>query len=96
MTEEGMLSIVKCGHTYQVRYASCNPYDVDRPPLQCPDEGALVTLLQDCGIDAWSLRQVVAVLRKGDMVVLPLVLSDVQIQAYFPLQCTSMRLSGRG
>ena len=87
MTEAGILSIVRSGHTYQVRYASCNPYDVDRPPSQCPDEGTLVTLLQDCGIDAWSLQQAITVLRKGDMAVLPLVLSEVQIQAYFPLQC---------
>ena len=61
---------------------------MDRPPLQCPDEGTLVTLLQDCGIDAWSLRQAVAALRKGDMVVLLLALSEAQIQAYFPLPCT--------
>jgi hypothetical protein len=87
MTEAGILSIVRRGHTYQVRYASCNPYDMDRPPLQCPDEETLVTVLQDCGIDAWALQQAIAALRKGDMTVLPLVLSEVQIQTYFPLHC---------
>src|SRR2546429_4048929 len=29
MTEAGILSIMRRGHTYQVRYASSNPYDMD-------------------------------------------------------------------
>src|SRR5262245_18502917 len=36
MTEAGTLSIVRRANTYQVRYASNNPYDCDRPPQQCP------------------------------------------------------------
>ena len=41
MTEAGLLSIMRHGHTYQIRYASSNPYDMDRPPYLCPDEGAV-------------------------------------------------------
>ena len=88
MTEAGTLSIVRRGPTYQIRYASCNPYTMDRPPYACPDEGILVTLLRHWGIDAWSLQQAVAVLRKGSMAVVPLGLSQAQIQAYFPLGYT--------
>ncbi len=88
MTEAGMLSIVRRGHTYQVHYASSNPYDMDRPPYQCPDEGALVTWLHHCGINAWSLQQAVAALRKGGVAGLLLVLSEAQRQAYFPPQHT--------
>jgi hypothetical protein len=88
MRETGILSIVKCGHTSQVRYASFNPYDMDRQPYQCPDESALVTLLHHCGIDTWSLQQAIAALQKGEVAVLPLVLSEAQLQAYFPLQHT--------
>ena len=50
MRETGILSIVKRGPTYQVRYASFNPYDKDRLPYPRPDEGALVALLHDFGI----------------------------------------------
>ena len=83
MTEAGILSIVKRGHTYQVRYASSNPYDMDQPPYLCPDEGVMVTLLHHYGIDAWSLQQAMAVLGKGGVAVLPLVLSEAQRQAHF-------------
>jgi hypothetical protein len=81
-----MLSIVRRGNTYQIRYASFNPYDMDRLPYQCSTEGTLVTLLRHYGIDAWSLRQSVATLRKGEVAVLPVVLSEALLQAYFPLQ----------
>lgn len=84
MIEAGILSIMRRGYTYQVRYASSNPYDMDRLPYLCPDEGAVITLLHHYGIDPWSLQQAIAVLRKGGMVVLPLVLSEAQRQAYFP------------
>ena len=85
MTEAVILSVVRRGPTYQVRYASSNPYDMDRPPYLCPDEGAMVTLLHHYGIDAWSLQQAIAVLQKGGVAVLPLVLSEAQRQAYIPL-----------
>ena len=38
MIEAGMLSIVRRGTTYQVRYASANPQGVDRQPYLCPNE----------------------------------------------------------
>jgi hypothetical protein len=84
MRETGILSIVKRGSTCQVRYASFNPYDKDRLPYPCLDEGALVTLLHYFGINGWSLQQAVAALRKGEVAVLPVALSEAQLQAYFP------------
>jgi hypothetical protein len=84
MTEEGTLSIVRRAHTYQVRYASNNPYDCDRPPQQCSDEGTLVAFLHQCGLHVWYITQAVADLRKGELVVLPIVFSHEQMQACFP------------
>ena len=86
MTEDGMLSIVPRGTTYQVRYALSNPYGMDHPPYTCPDEGTLVALLHHCGIDSWSIHQADTELRKGRMAVLPIVCSQAQMQAYFPPQ----------
>ena len=87
MRETGMLSIVKQRYTFQARYASFNPYDMDRAPYQCSDEDALITLLRHWGIDTWSLQQTVAALRKGGVAVLRVVLSAAQLQTYFPQQC---------
>ena len=87
MTEEGTLSIVRREHTYQVRYASYNPYEHDRPPQQCSDEGTLIAFLHQCGIDAWYSTQAVADLRKGGLAVLPIVFSAEQVQACFPSHC---------
>ena len=84
MTEDGMLSIVPRGTTYQVRYASSNPYDMDRPPYPCPDEGTLVALLHHCGLDTWSIYQAGTELQKGRVAVLPIDCSQEQMQAYFP------------
>jgi len=84
MRETGILSIVKRGPTAQVRYASFNPYDKDRLPYPCPNEDAMVTLLHHFGINGWSLQQAVAALRKGEVAVLPVALSEAQLQAYFP------------
>jgi hypothetical protein len=86
MRETGILSIVKRGPAYQVRYASCNPYDTDRQLYPRPDEGALVALLHDFGINGWSLQQAVVALRRGEVAVLPVTLSEAQLQAYFPPQ----------
>jgi len=86
MRETGILSIVKRGPTSQVRYASFNPYDIDHLPYPCPDEGALVTLLHHFGLNGWSLQQAVAALRGGEVAVLPVALSEAQLQAYFPPQ----------
>jgi hypothetical protein len=84
MTEEGMLSIVRRGTTYQVRYASSNPQGVDRLPYLCSNEDTLLTLFQHCGMDAWSMHQTRSELRKGRLAVLPLVCTPVQMQGYFP------------
>ena len=84
MTEAGTLSIVRRANTYQVRYASNNPYDCDRPPQQCSDEGTLVAFLHQCGMNGWYVTQALADLRKGELVVLPIVFSHEQMQACFP------------
>jgi hypothetical protein len=86
MRETGILSIIRSGPTLRVRYASFNPYDMDRRTYQCSDENAVVTLLHHCEIDAWSLQQALATLRKGEVVVLPVALSEAQLQIYFPPQ----------
>jgi hypothetical protein len=84
MTEDGILGIVRCGTTYQVRYASYNPCDLDRPPYQCSDEGTLVAWLRHCGMEPWYIHQASADLRKGGFAALPIVLSETQMQTYFP------------
>jgi hypothetical protein len=58
---------------------------MDRPPYPCPNEGTLVALLHHCGIDSWSIQQANTELQKGRMAVLPIVCSQAQMQAYFPL-----------
>ena len=85
MTEEGMLSIVRRGTAYQVRYASFNPHDLERRPYPCPDEAALVALLHHCGLEPWSLHRALAELRHGRLAVLPIALAEAQRQRYFPL-----------
>jgi hypothetical protein len=85
MTEAGILSIVRCGTTYQVRYASSNPHDMDRQPYPCPDEGTLVALLHHCGLEAWSLHRALVELRHGRLAVLSIDLAEAQRQRYFPL-----------
>ena len=84
MTAAGMLRIVRCGTTYQVRYTSSNPHDMHRHPYPCPDEGTLVALLHQCGLEAWSLHQALTELQYARMAVLLIVLSEAQRQMYFP------------
>jgi hypothetical protein len=84
MIEDGMLSIIRRGTTYQVRYASSNPHGLERRPYPCPDEGTLVALLYQCGMDPWSVQQAGTELRQGRMAVLPLRCLPAQLQAYFP------------
>ena len=86
MTEDGILGIMKRGDTYQVRYASYNPYGLDRPLYQCLDKGTLVTLLRRCGMDPWYIHQAGAELQKGGVAALPIALAEAQIQTYFSLQ----------
>jgi len=84
MTEEGTLSIVRRGTTYQVRYASSNPQGVDRQPYLCPNEDTLLTVFQHCGLDAWSMQQTWTELQHGRLAVLPLVCTPGPMQVYFP------------
>jgi len=83
MTEEGTLSIVRCGNTYQVRYASTNPYGMDRQPYVCPDEAHLGAFLRQLGIAPRSIHEVFAALRKSGFTFLLLVLAAEQRQAFF-------------
>ncbi|MBM3222951.1 MAG: hypothetical protein FJZ47_03990 [Candidatus Tectomicrobia bacterium] len=84
MTALDMLSIVKHRQTYQVRYASSNPYATDRQAYCCPDEDATIKFLQDLTLDAWSQQQAVTALRTGHIAVVPLVLPTAQVVVYFP------------
>jgi hypothetical protein len=83
MTEEGTLSIVRRGPTYQVRYASNNPYGPDRQPYVCLDEAHLGALLHHVGIAPRSLQEVLAALRHRGFTCLFLVVSAEQRQAFF-------------
>src|SRR5215831_13913210 len=85
MTEGGVLSSVRRGTTYQVRYASPHPHDMERQPYPCPDEGTLVALLHHCGLEAWSLHRALAELQYAHMAVLLIGLAEAQRQRYFPL-----------
>jgi hypothetical protein len=83
MTEDGTLSILRRGSTYQVRYASNNPHAKDRLPHACRDEDTLRALLHHLGTDAASITQACAVVRKGGVAIVPVALSPVQIAACF-------------
>ena len=83
MPEEGTLSIVRRGSVYQVRYASNNPYDQERPPRACPDEDTLGALLHHLGTEEEALHHACAVARKGGVAVLRILASPGHIQAYF-------------
>lgn len=67
-----MLSIVRQGTAYAVRYASSDPYGVERQPYVCPDTPTLGRLLQTCGVDLWTQQHVESELQHGRLVVLPL------------------------
>jgi hypothetical protein len=82
MMEEGTLSIVRRGQDYQVRYASNNPHDQDRLPCVCRDEVDLAALLYHCGAEAAAIPQLCADVRHGRMVILRVVVSAVQRQAF--------------
>jgi len=73
-----MLSIVPRGHMYQVRYASSNPYGMDRTLGQYAHEEGLTAFLHHWGVDTWSITQAVVALRKGEVAVLPIVWPETQ------------------
>jgi len=83
MTEEGTLSIVRRGNTYQVRYASNNPYGMDRQPYVCIDEEHLGAFLHQLAIAPRSINEVFAALQTSGFTVLLIVLSAKQRQAFF-------------
>src|SRR4029453_6359947 len=85
MSEEGTLSIVRRGSGYQVRYASNNPYDPERPPHACPDEETLSGFLYHLGLEAGAIREACAAVQTGGVAVLRILLSLGQRQASFPL-----------
>jgi hypothetical protein len=82
--EEGTLSILRRGTTYQVRYASNNPYAPDRQPRACPDAAALDALLQHLGAEAVTIMQAWTTVQHGGIAVFCLLVSPAQMQAYFP------------
>ncbi len=89
MSEEGTLSILKCGDTYRVRYASNNPSAIERQPYHCESEGQTVALLRDLQVDPWYVTQVSADLRQRGFANLPIALEEAQIRATFhPLLST--------
>jgi hypothetical protein len=84
MAEEGTLSIVRRGSGYQIRYASNNPYDPDRHPHACHDEDTLAAFLHHVGTEEEAIRQVCAAVQTRGVVVLRMLLSAGQMQAFFP------------
>jgi hypothetical protein len=85
MAEEGLLSIVQRGQTYQVRYASDNPYEPDRQAYICPDEAHLATWLHHYGLEPWAIHQAFADLQHGGVTVCRMVCSARDVARLFPL-----------
>src|SRR5207244_300644 len=85
MTEEGTLSIVRRGNTYQVRYASNNPHTMDRQLYTCIDKEHLEAFLPQVGIAPWYIIQVCTDLRKSGCAVLLIVLRRF-LKKNLPLQ----------
>jgi CheY-like chemotaxis protein len=83
LAEEGTLSIVRRGKGYQVRYASNNPYALDRLPRACPDEATLRGLLHHLGTEAEVLHHTCAIVRQGGMAVVRILVAPGQIQDCF-------------
>ncbi|MBM3225829.1 MAG: hypothetical protein FJZ47_18800 [Candidatus Tectomicrobia bacterium] len=83
MSEQGTLGIMRRGDTYQVHYASNNPYEADHQPYACSTETHLEALLHHVGTDAWSIQQTFAELQKGRLVVLPIIHAPARLAAFF-------------
>jgi hypothetical protein len=79
--EDGLLSLMRRGDAYQVRYASTNPSALDPPPVSCHETATLVAWLHGWGIDAWSISQAMATVRNGRVAVLPVSVTAAQCQA---------------
>ena len=91
MAEDGTLSIVRHGSTYQVRYASDNPYESDQQPYTCPDEAHLVTFLYHCELEPWVINRACAELQRGGVTVLRMVCPAREVARLFPLPCPTLR-----
>jgi hypothetical protein len=83
MTEEGTGTIIRRGPHYQMRFASNNPYGREWQPWACRDEEHVRALLYHFGIEATSIQQACADVRKGGMAVLRLVVSAEHTQLVF-------------
>mgnify|MGYP003394877001 CR=1 FL=1 len=93
--EKGTLGIMRRGSTYQVHYASNNPYSTDYQPCACPTATHLETLLSQIGADAWSIQQAFAELRKGRFVALSIVASPAHLAACFEHSMTATQPAWR-
>ena len=82
--EEGTLSILRRGTTYQVRYASNNPYAPDRQPQFCADAATLSALLHHLGTEAGTITQAWTTLQHGEIAVFRILVSPAQLQTCFP------------
>src|SRR4029453_8806009 len=91
MSEEGTLSIVRRGRGYQVRYASNNPYDPERPPHACPDEETLSAFLHHARREAAASRGH----RKAPLPPPPLH-EDTALGAYYAVYQSGAELLGVG
>ena len=80
-----MLSIVRRGHIYHVRYASYDPCERDRQPYLCLDERHLDTFLHQCRLEPWALQRAGAELQRGGVTVLCVVFSERDVSRLFPL-----------
>jgi CheY-like chemotaxis protein len=80
LPEDGTLSIVRRGASYQVRYAANNPYADEHAPWLCSDEDTLGAVLAQVGIEAEALQHACAVARQGWVAVLRLCVAPAQLQ----------------
>ncbi len=83
MSEEGTLSILRRGETYQVRYASNNPSAMERQPYHCGSEVQAVALLYALQVDPWYVAQASADLRQRGFANLPIALEEAQMRTTF-------------
>jgi len=95
MTEDGTLSIVRHGNTYQVRYASNNPHGMDEQLYTDLSQETLQEMLQQCGMDPWYITQAMVELRKGRCAVLPMIFADLPYATQC-LVCATPRNGERG
>jgi hypothetical protein len=70
---------------YQVRYASDDPYELDRQSYTCRDEVHLATGLHHSGLEPWVIQQVFVDLQRGGMTVCRVICSEREVARLFPL-----------